>query len=96
MNDGVALTRDPDKDDTFQVVFTRDAQLTVEYTAPADTTTGPTVDSGSVTVDAGGTTDLGGASFDSGGATFDPGTDVGAVDAPIAACLLYTSDAADE
>jgi hypothetical protein len=84
LNDGLALTRKEGGEANFQVVFNREASLSVEYTAPLEETT--TTDT--TTVDAGttaaptttatdlgtsggtGTTDLGGLS----GGSFDTGT----------------------
>jgi hypothetical protein len=91
-NEGVALTRDPARQDTFQVVFTRDATLAVEFTAPPaiDTDTGSGLGGSASTADSfPTTTDSGTASFDAGG--FDsgsfsaeiPGSSLSAATAPL-------------
>ena len=93
LNDGVALTRNPAGTDNFQVVFSRDATLTYEFTpgagddalAGGGTTT--STDSGTTAFDAGdsGSAPIGG--FDSGsassGGSFDSGGGFGAVDSPL-------------
>ena len=73
-NDGLALRNDPLKSDSFQVVFTKEATLAVEYTAVSTTdTTTTTTDLGATssfptTTDTG-TTSTGTTGFDSGSVT---------------------------
>lgn len=99
VNDGLALTHPPGGNGTFQVVFSREAVLDVEFTAPASTdTTTPVADTGAVTVDAGlggsassgslggfsgGTSDLG-----SGSASLGGGFGSGSVAAPLTGAPL--------
>ena len=71
-NDGVALTRTDTSDAAFQVVFTPNARLDLEYTAPAAEDLGATDTGGEISVDAGSSTgevSIGG--FDSGSGTSD-------------------------
>lgn len=77
VNDGVALTRDPNKTDSFQVVFTPDATLTLEYTAPSSGAEIPDATTDVPTVDVVVPTDTG-SSFDSGFGSADvPSFDTG-------------------
>ena len=73
-NDGLALTRNPDKTDSFQVVFTKAATLAVEYTAP------PATDVSTTTTDLGGTAGSFPTTTDSGTTSLDTGAfDTGAL-----------------
>ena len=94
VNDGVALTRAEESDPNFQVVFSRGATLTFEYTAPAEEAVAPVVDV--PTTDVGSTdTDFGAAPFTgSSGSTDFGGTDFGQTSAAPLAAEALPADAA--